>query len=311
MYKKIGLVGIFSFLMLISIIQTSEAELWELIIDLNVEKGAIVSGETLVVTGKVVDHAYKPIRGAEVFIRTGSETTKAFTDPWGVFRAEFENFERVPGTYTINVVATWYGMTGLDTTQVQIKGDASPVSLLQQKLNTDEAIKYLSSNESDFEKDPIGQTLFKYYHGLLQELILENKEAVKPNLDELHVEEQRSIADDLTEQAIEEYNPGYGVFDLLNYEYYVNSLDPEIQDIVSAQLNFTKNIFEEAQLVKAQIIADGGTYEEAQQAYLEMLAIPKEKLEEFNDQKLEELENSQTSEENTEESEESSEEKND
>lgn len=311
MYKKIGLVGIFSFLMLISIIQTSEAELWELIIDLNVEKGAIVSGETLVVTGKVVDHAYKPIRGAEVFIRTGSETTKAFTDPWGVFRAEFENFERVPGTYTINVVATWYGMTGLDTTQVQIKGDASPVSLLQQKLNTDEAIKYLSSNESDFEKDPIGQTLFKYYHGLLQELILENKEAVKPNLDELHVEEQRSIADDLTEQAIEEYNPGYGVFDGLNYEYYVNSLDPEIQDIVSAQLNFTKNIFEEAQLVKAQIIADGGTYEEAQQAYLEMLAIPKEKLEEFNDQKLEELENSQTSEENTEESEESSEEKND
>ena len=148
--------------MIFSAIQTSEAELWELIIDLNVEKGAIVSGETLVVTGKVVDHAYKPIRGAEVLIRTGSETTKAFTDPWGVFRGEFENFERVPGTYTINLVATWYGMTGLETTQVQVKGDASPVSLLQQKLNTDEAIKYLSSNESDFEKDPIGQTLFKY-----------------------------------------------------------------------------------------------------------------------------------------------------
>ena len=64
--------------MLISIIQTSEAELWELIIDLNVAKGAIVSGETLVVTGKVVDHAYKPIRGAEVFIRTGSRSVP----PW-------------------------------------------------------------------------------------------------------------------------------------------------------------------------------------------------------------------------------------
>ena len=311
MYKKVGIVGIFSFLMLISFIQTSEAELWELIIDLNVEKGEIVSGETLVVTGKVVDHAYKPIRGAEVLIRTGSETTKAFTDPWGVFRGEFENFERVPGTYTINVVATWYGMTGLETTQVQVKGDASPVSLLQQKLNTEEARKYLSSNESDFEKDPIGQTLFKYYHGLLQELILENKEAAKPNLDELHVEEQRSIAEDLAEQAIEEYNPSYGVFEGLNYENYVSSLNPEIQDIVVAQLNFTKNIFEEAQLVRAQIIADGGTYDEAQQAYLEMLAIPKEKLEEFNDQKLEELKVSETPEESQESSEEESEEKND
>ena len=311
MYKKVGLVGIFSFLMIFSAIQTSEAELWELIIDLNVEKGAIVSGETLVVTGKVVDHAYKPIRGAEVLIRTGSETTKAFTDPWGVFRGEFENFERVPGTYTINVVATWYGMTGLETTQVQVKGDASPVSLLQQKLNTDEAIKYLSSNESDFEKDPIGQTLFKYYHGLLQELVLENKEAAKPNLDELHVEEQRGIADELEEQAIEEYNPGYGIFEGLNYEDYVSSLNPEIQDIVSSQLNFTKNIFEQAQIAKAQIIADGGTYEEAQQAYLEMLSIPKEKLEEFNDQKLEELEETEPSEESSEESEEESEEKND
>ena len=297
--------------MIFSAIQTSEAELWELIIDLNVEKGAIVSGETLVVTGKVVDHAYKPIRGAEVLIRTGSETTKAFTDPWGVFRGEFENFERVPGTYTINVVATWYGMTGLETTQVQVKGDASPVSLLQQKLNTEQARKYLSSNESDFEKDPIGQTLFKYYHGLLQELVLENKEAAKPNLDELHVEEQRGIADELEEQAIEEYNPGYGIFEGLNYEDYVSSLNPEIQDIVSSQLNFTKNIFEQAQIAKAQIIADGGTYEEAQQAYLEMLSIPKEKLEEFNDQKLKELEETESSEESSEESEEESEEKND
>ena len=295
--------------MVFSAIQTSEAELWELIIDLNVEKGAIVSGETLVVTGKVVDHAYKPIRGAEVLIRTGSETTKAFTDPWGVFRGEFKNFERVPGTYTINVVATWYGMTGLETTKVQVKGDASPVSLLQQKLNTEEAIKYLSSNESDFEKDPIGQTLFKYYHGLLQELILENKEALKPNLDELYIEEQRKIAEDLTEQAIEEYNPSYGVFEGLNYDDYVNNLNPEIQDIVVSQLNFTKNIFEQAQIVKAQIIADGGTYEEAQQAYLEMLSIPKEKLEEFNDQKLEELEEAKSSEESSDESEESEESK--
>ena len=105
------MIGLFSFLMIFSTIQTSEAELWELIIELNVEKGIVQSGETVVVTGKVVNHAYKPIRGAEVFIRAGAETTKVFTDPWGVFKGEFKDFQRIPGTYTVNVISSWYGMT--------------------------------------------------------------------------------------------------------------------------------------------------------------------------------------------------------
>ena len=54
--------------MLFSIVSTSQAELWELVIDVNVEKKAIYSGDSVIITGKVVDQAYKPIRGAEVFI---------------------------------------------------------------------------------------------------------------------------------------------------------------------------------------------------------------------------------------------------
>lgn len=176
--------------MLFSIISTSYAELWELVIEVNVEKGAIYSGDSVIVTGKVVDQAYKPIRGAEVFIKAGSYTTKAFTDPWGVFKGEIKDFERIPGTYIVNVIGSWYGMTGLSSTEFQVKGDASPVSELQEKLSTDEARKYLSSNESDFEKNPIGQTLFKYYHGLLDELILEQKIAQKPSEDRIFMEHQ-------------------------------------------------------------------------------------------------------------------------
>ena len=144
--------------MLFSFIPTSQAELWEFVVEVNVENGVVYPGDTVVVTGRVVDHAYEPTRGVEVFIRAGSETTKAFTTPDGHFRGEFENFQRVPGTYIVNVVASWYGMTGLSSTEFQVKGDATPISALQQKLSTEEAIKYLSSNESDFEKNPIGQT---------------------------------------------------------------------------------------------------------------------------------------------------------
>ncbi len=286
--------------MLFSFVQTSEAELWELIIDLNVQKGVIQSGETVIITGKVVDHAYKPIRGAEVLVRAGSETTKAFTDPWGVFRGEFTDFKRIPGTYTVNVIASWYGMTGLSSTQFQVKGDVTPVSALQEKLSTEQARKYLGSNESDFEKDPIGQTLFKYYHGLLDELILEQKEANKPLAEQIYLEQQRKIAEDLKNQAIEEYSPGYGTYEGFQYESYINSVNPEIRDLVISQLNFTKNLFEEAQKVKEEIIANGGTVEEARQAYLEMISIPKETLERFNQETADEESKSQTDEESEE-----------
>jgi len=276
------MIGLFSFLMLFSFIPISEAELWDLLIDLNVEKGVIYSGDTVVVTGKVVDHAYKPIIDAEIFIRTGSDTTIAFTDPYGVFRGEFEDFQRIPGTYAVNVIASWNGKTGLSSTQFQVNGDFSPVSALQEKLSTDEARKYLSANESNFEKDPIGQTLFKYYHGLLEELILEKREASQPTEEEIHLEQQRIIAENLRNQAIEEYDPGAGTYGGYQYDDYINSLNPEIRDIVISQLNFTKNTFEEAQKLRDEILANGGTYKEARQAYLDILSIPKEILEQFN-----------------------------
>ena len=271
--------------MLFAVIPNSQAELWELQIDLSVQNGVVNSGETIIITGKVVDQAYKPIRGAEVLIRAGSDTTKAFTDPWGIFKSEFKDFERIPGTYTVNVIASWYGMTGLSSTQFQVKGDVSPVLILQEKLSTEQARKYLSSNESDFEKNPIGQTLFKYYHGLHDELINELK-AAKPSAEQIFIEQQRLIAENLRKQAISEYAPSAGTFDGYQYDSYVSSLNPEIKDLIISQLNFTKNMFEEGQKVRNEIIANGGTYEEARKAYLEKILMSKEVLEQFNQNHL-------------------------
>ncbi len=290
MFKNNAIVvGLFSFLMLFSFIPTSEAELWDLVfIDLNVQNGAIYSGETVVVTGKVVDHAYKPVIEAEILIRTGSDSTIAFTDSYGVFKGEFEDFQRVPGTYAVNVIASWNGKIGLSSTQFQVKGDFSPVSALQEKLSTDEARKYLGSNESDFEKDPIGQTLFKYYHGLLEELILEQNEASQPTEEQIYLEQQRTIAENLRNQDIEQFNPSAGTYGGYQYDDYINSLNPEIRDLIESQLIFTKNMFEEGQKLRDEILANGGTYEEARQVYLDILSFPKEILEQFNQDILDE-----------------------
>ncbi|MHA7647443.1 carboxypeptidase-like regulatory domain-containing protein [Nitrosopumilus sp. S4] len=286
--NKAIIIGLFSVMLLSSFIPNSEAKLWELVIDMNVEKTTIHSGESLVITGKVVDHSYKGIQGAEVLIRTGSDTTKTFTDPWGVFRAEFKDFQRTPGVYTVNVVASWYGMTGLTSTQIQVKGEISQISALQEKLNTEQAVRYLSADANDFAKDPIGQTLFKYYHGLLDELILEQKEARKPIADQVYIEQQRQISNSLRDQAIKEFNPRPGVYSGYQYEDYINGVNPEIRELIASQLNFTKNNFEQAQSVRDHILENGGTYEEARAVYLSLISIPKEVLEEFNQEKLNE-----------------------
>ena len=267
-------------------IQTSEAKLWEFIVELEMEK-AVNPGDTVVVTGRVVNHAYEPTRGVEVFIRSGADTTKAFTDPNGVFKGEFRDFQRVPGIYKVDVIASWYGMTGMSSTEFQVKGDYSQVSELQQKLSTDEARKYLGSNESDFVKNPIGQTLFKYYHKLLDELIQEQKQSQEPDEEKIFLEQQRSISENLRNQAIEEYGVGAGTYGGLQYEDYIKSLNPEVRELIINQLNFTKNNFEEAQNVRDNIIANGGTYEEARKAYLDIISIPREILEQFNQNQLE------------------------
>jgi hypothetical protein len=299
-YSKPIIIGLFSFLMLFSFIPSSQAVLWEFVVELDIENGVVQSGDTVVVTGRVVDHAYEPTRGVEVLIRTGTDTTKAFTDTDGTFRGEFVDFQRVPGTYIVNVVASWYGMTGLASTEFQVKGDSSPVSILQQQLSTDQARKYLGSNESDFEKNPIGQTLFKYYHELHDKLIEEKKEANKPIAEQIFLEQQRRIAENLRNQAVEEYQPGFGTYGGYQYENYIAGLNPEIRDLVINQLAFTQNNFLDAQKIRAEILENGGTYEEARQAYLDRLTIPKEILEKFNETHLddsEEVEESQTSEE--------------
>jgi len=164
----------------------------------------------------------------------------------------------------------------------------SPVSALQEKLSTDQAIKYLSANESNFEKDPIGQILFKYYHGLLKELILEQRESSQPSEEQIYLEQQRIIAENLRNQAIIENDPSAGTYGGYQYDNYINSLNPEIRDIVASQLNFTKNTFEEAQRLRDEILTNGGTYEEARQAYLDILSFPKEILEQFNQDILDE-----------------------
>ena len=277
-----------SIVIMISSIPDSNGELWELIINVNVEKKAIQTGGTVVVTGKIVDHSYNPVGGAEVNLRTGTDAEKIFTNSEGLFRGDFENFQRIPGTYTVNVIAVSDGKTGLASTEFHVNGEISPVLMLEEKLSTKEARKYLDAEKGDFEKNPIGQMLYNHYQKLLKELQEEKKKPDVLLAEKIKLSQERETSQNLRIKAIEEFNPSAGTYQGYSYDEYIKSLDPKIRDIVMSQLNFTKNTFEEAQQLRDEIIARGGTYEEARQAYLDKISIPKEDLEKFNQEKIEE-----------------------
>ena len=282
-----------SLLILISFIPNSDAELWDLIIKANVDKKAIHPGETVVVKGSIVDHSNNPVKGAEVNLRTSGDFLKTFTNSEGLFRGEFKNFQKIPGTYIINVIAVSEGKTGLTSTEFHVNGDVSPTTMLEEKLSTKEAIRYLNSEITDFESNPIGQMLYNYYQKIYQELQEERKKPISGLAEKIKLNQEREISEKLRQEAIDEFNPRAGTYQGYSYERYINELDPKIKDIVSHQLNFTKNIFEEAQQLRDEIIASGGTYEEARKAYLEKISVPKEELEKFNQEKMNEGKQSQ------------------
>jgi len=68
--------------------------------------------------------------------------------------------------------------------------------------------------------------------------------------DQILIKQQRLISENLRNQAIYELNPSSGVFDGYKYDDYINSLNPEIKDLVQSHLDHTKKAFEDAQNIK-------------------------------------------------------------
>ena len=262
----------------------------DLVIDVNVPHGAVHPEDTVLVTGTVVNQMAEPVPGADVSVKAGSASAYAVTDSEGRFRAAFGSFEGIPGTYLAYIYASHGEMTGIASTEFRLKGELTKVSVLQQQLSTEQARKYLAADWDDFEGDPIGQRLFQHYHGLLEQLILEKREMDKPDPRQAYLEEQRRLAERLEAQKLSKYEYGTATYGGYQYDDYVRSLSPEIRDVVIAQIDFTKSTFENAQIIRAEILASGGTYQEAQKAYLDLVSLPRDVLEQMQREQVKESE---------------------
>jgi hypothetical protein len=277
--KNSIIIGAISVLITISLIQSSDAELWDLVILADVENPVIVPGQAPSISGVIVNHASHPVPQVYVHIRSGQESIFTTTDDNGQFRALLNDSNRIPGTYIVSIVGNAQdGKTGIGTTQFQVKGDLTRTSILEEKLSTPEAKRYLDSSVDDFNKDPIGYTLFNYYQKLYQEYVEEVKITQQLTDEQIFIQQQKIIAEELRMQAIDEFDPKIGTFSGYKYEDYIRNLNPEVRDTISNQINFTKNLFNEAQFVREQVLLNGGTEEEARQAYIAKITTTRDAL---------------------------------
>jgi len=291
MFKNIIIFSVlFSIFVISTSVPSSNAALWDLIIEATVESGPVFQGETPIISGRVTDHASNPIKSAQVHITTGQNSVLTTTDESGLFKIELANFSGIPGTYVVNIIATTSdGKTGMMSTDFQIKGTLTPTSAIEEKLSTQEAIKYLNANPSDFEKDPIGLILYTHYQKLLQEYQDEQKQSDAITNDQRYIDQQKIFSEQLLQKEVDELSPGSGDFSGYKYDRYINNLDPSIKDTIVNQINFTKNLFDEAQQIRNNILEKGGTREEANQAYLEKITISRQTMENFGFNNQEEV----------------------
>ena len=267
-------------LLLFPLASTSEAIQWDLLIQANVENSPLYSGDRPIVSGIILDHASKPVHKATVNIKSGTMSIFTTTSQSGEFMAELGKQDRIPGNYIVNISATSLeGKTGITSIQFQIKGELAVTTVNQEKISTPEAKKFLEASPEDFDKNPIGFILYNYYQKLYQEYLEDEKLSEKLAQQQALIEEQKEIENKFRLKAIEEFQPSMGIFSGPQYENYVNSLDEEVRDTVVKHLNFTKNLVGEAQVLRNEILENGGTAEEAQLAYLEKISTSREMIE--------------------------------
>ena len=258
------------------------AVLWDLLVTVEVVNAPLAEGEGPVVSGLVVDHAGDPVAGAAVQVRTGHGSASVATASNGTFAHEFGPLMLLPGEHSVNVVATsMSNRMGVAGATFRVEGDLVLSSRTSQLLATPEAERYLLADPGDFAGDPIGLRLYHYYQGLRDRM--DGESAAQREIDDARaaLDEVRRNADNLTRAALAERHADDGTFGGTARDLFISGLDPSIRTVVAQQINFTAGVFEAARRAMGEVLARGGSLQEARAAYLEAATVPKSVIEDL------------------------------
>jgi hypothetical protein len=270
--------AVFSALLAVLLLATttwaSAATLWDFMIKAEFEESQIHLNEKPVISGIVLDHASKPVPGAEVKIRFAGVSVSTTTDDNGKFRYEFDQ-QTTSGVFSVVVSATKDNLKGFTRVTLKVGNEFSTFDEIY--------YKHLAQNKTTSAPTPYEVLKLKNYEKFLEE---QNKKLQKQydiEARKLAIEEKRDLARLKLEQALQERPVGPGVYGGLAYNDYMAKIDPRIKNTIASQLNYTKQLQEEARQVMKQVLDNGGSLQDARKAYFEKLSITKDGLHEIND----------------------------
>jgi hypothetical protein len=263
-------------LLLATTTYASAATLWDFMIKAEFEESQIHLNEKPVISGVVLDQASKPVSGAEVKIRFAGVSVSTTTGDDGKFHYEFGQ-QTTSGVFSVVISATKDDLKGFARTTLKVGNEFSTFDEIY--------YKQLAQNKTKSASAPAPYEVLKLknYEKFLEE---QNKKLQKQydiEARKLAMDEKRDVAMLKLEQALRERPVGPGVYGGLAYKDYMAKLDPRIKNTIASQLNYTKQLQEEARQAMKQVLDNGGSLQDARKIYFEKLSITKEKLLEVND----------------------------
>lgn len=269
--------------LLISSTYASGATLWDFVIKAEFEQDKIGLNERPVIFGTILNHASKPVSGADVKIRFAGVSADTTTDTQGNFRYEFGQ-QLTPGAFSVSVSAKLGDMKGFTTTTLRIGNDFSTFDEIYYRSQSYEN----KTTEDSLSGDPYKALKLKNYQKFLEDQNKRKQKQLSIESKMLALDEKRDVAKQRLDQAMVERPVGSGIYAGDDYERYISKLDPRIKDTISSQLNYTRQIFEEAQYAMKVVLDNGGSLQDARNAYLAKLSTTKEQLIQINDHNNEE-----------------------
>jgi hypothetical protein len=247
----------------------SAATLWDLLIKVRLERDQINLNEKPIIFGTILNQASKPVPGAEVKIRFSDVSATTSTDSEGNFRYEFDE-QHVPGVFSLVVQAKSDDLKGFATTSLKIGKEASTFGDIYYNSN------YAKTDEA--ANDPYNALKLKQYKKFLDEQNKRMQRQLDVEAKKFAIQEKRDIAQGKLDDAVKESRVGAGVYSGDRYDRYVSKLDPRIKSTIATQMNYTKQLFAEAQYAMKVVLDNGGSLQDAKKAYFEKLAISKDQL---------------------------------
>lgn len=257
----------------------SEARLWDYVIDAEFLNTPIEPGENPIIIGTVVDHAYNPIPDLEVKISFAGQSHLLKTDDFGKFKKQFDGNHLESRSYSANIIASSIdGKKGIERTTIQIDGHT------EKSAKFDRQLKYLEMVHGpeklrENSADPISLILYKHYLNLQENSTQAKYEESLLELPQKKIRDARVLANEKMIEVLEKRPlPTRQFDDSPKLIKFLDNLDDEKRILFELQQNSTKTRFIEAQTIMQDILMNGGSQNEARQAYLDYLSITQDEM---------------------------------